>query len=106
VLKKSSLGFIGFLQATGIFVYCLLIGSIMTNGNQWFGPSPNLLGPTLFLLLFIFSAVFTCLLYLGYPFYLFWEKKQTKSALKLIIYTTIWNFASLALILTYFALTH
>jgi len=90
VLSKLSLEFTAFLQATGIFVYCLLIGSIMLNGNHWFGSSPSILGPALFLSLFIVSAVITSLMFLGQAFLLFWDSKQPKKAVKLVIFTTLW----------------
>jgi RsiW-degrading membrane proteinase PrsW (M82 family) len=92
--------FIAFLQALGITIYCSLVGWLMLNGNNLFGPAHTLLGPTLFLLLFIASAVICTLIFLGYPFILFWEHKQTKKALLIISLSTVWlAFFILAIIL-------
>jgi len=88
--EKFSLGFIAFLQALGLVVYCSLVGLLMWQGEKWFGPPFFFLGPVLFLVLFIASAMISALLILGYPFILFWEKKQTLEALKLVIYTIAW----------------
>lgn len=46
--------------------------------------------PVFFLVLFVVSALISALLVLGYPIILFWEKKQTVKALKLVVYTTAW----------------
>ncbi|MCJ7805648.1 hypothetical protein MUP46_03320 [Patescibacteria group bacterium] len=89
-MKKLSLGFIAFLQALGLTLYSSLIGLIFWKGARFFGPVVTFLGPTLFLLLFVISAII-CALIFGYcPFILWWENKQTKKAINLIIYTTGW----------------
>lgn len=85
-----SLPFIAFLQAVGLVVYCLLIALLMWQGESWFGPIYTFLGPAMFLVLFVVSALISALLILGYPFILFWEKKQTIKALRLVIYTIVW----------------
>ena len=59
-------------------------------GNNLFNNAPNFLGQILALVLFVTSALVSGLLVLGYPFYLFWHKKQIQKALKLVGYTTIW----------------
>jgi hypothetical protein len=84
------LDFIAFLQALGIAVYCGLIGTVIIKGENWFGPQPGVLGPTLFLLLFSVSAVICILIFLAYPFIIFWEHKQTQTALHLVIRSTAW----------------
>jgi hypothetical protein len=101
-----SLGFIGFLQATGILVYCSLIGLIFWKGNHIFGPAPSLFGPVAFFLLFMVSAVICALLYLGYAFWLFWEHKNLRRALHLVIHTTLWCFVFIAIILSSFYFTN
>ena len=102
LVSKMSLGFIGFLQSTGILVYCSLIGLIFWKGNNIFGPVPSLFGPVAFFLLFMVSAVICALLYLGYPFWLFWEHKNLRRALHLVIHTTLWCLVFLGIILTSF----
>jgi hypothetical protein len=88
--KKLSLPFIAFLQAAGLATYCGLIGLLMWKAEGIFGPPYTFLGPTLFLVLFVASALISALLILGYPFILFWEKKQTVKALKLVVYSIAW----------------
>ena len=90
MMKKASLPFIAFFQALGLVLYCGLIGLLMWKGNDLFGKINNLLGPTLFLVIFVFSAIICALIAMGYPFYLFWEKKDTKKALRLVGFTAGW----------------
>ena len=89
-MKKLSLGFISFLQAAGITFYCFIISNVFLHGSKWFGPVPIFLGPALFLMLFVVSAIICTIIFGGYAFLLFWEHKNTKSAIKLIGYTTSW----------------
>jgi len=88
--KKLSLPFIAFLEASGLTVYCGLIGLLMWQGEKIFGPVYTFLGPTMFLVLFVVSALISALLILGYPFLLFWEEKKTKEALKLVTFSIVW----------------
>jgi len=88
--KKFSLSFIAFLQALGLVVYCSLVGLFIWQGENIFGPPYTFLGPAMFLVLFVASALISALLILGYPFLLFWEKKRLIEALKLVIYTIAW----------------
>lgn len=89
-MKKLSLPMIGFFQAIGLTVYCSLVSILFWQGNKLFGNVPNYFGPFLFLIIFTTSALISALITLGYPFLLFWEKKQTKEALKLVGYTAGW----------------
>jgi hypothetical protein len=88
--KKFSLGFVAFLEATGLVLYCSLVGLLFWQGNNLFGPPFTFIGPAMFLVLFVVSAMISALIVLGYPFVLFWEKKKTSEALKLVIYTAGW----------------
>lgn len=87
---QPSLLFIAFWQALGLTFYCSLVGSLMLQSNKWFGKVHTFIGPTMFLTLFVVSALVCTLIVLGYPFYLFWEKKQTVKALEIVFYTTLW----------------
>jgi len=87
---KTSLGLISFLQALSLAVYCGLVAIFFWKGNEWFGKMSNFWGPALFLVIFTTSALVSGLLVLGYPFYLFWQKKQTQKAIRLVGYTTVW----------------
>ncbi len=82
--------FIAFLQALGLILYCSLVGLIIFQGNNWFGPLSSPFGPVLFLLLFVVSALISASLVLAYPFLILWEEKNTRKAIKLVIYTTLW----------------
>ena len=90
--EKLSLPFIAFLQASGLAAYCGLVGFLMWHAEtlKIFGPPFTFLGPTMFLVLFVVSALISALLILGYPFILFWEKKKTMEALKLVGYSIVW----------------
>jgi hypothetical protein len=88
--EKTSLGLISFLQALGLAFYCGLVATLFWKGNRLFGEDPNYWGPVLFLVIFTTSALVSALLVLGYPFFLFWQKKQTQKAIKLVAYTAIW----------------
>ena len=88
--KKFSLSFIAFLQALGLVAYCSLVGYFMWQGETIFGPPYFFLGPAMFLVLFVASALISALLILGYPFILFWEKKELVKALKLVVFTIGW----------------
>jgi len=88
--EKTSLGLISFLQALGLALYCSLVALIFWKGNEWFGKMSDYWGPVLMLVLFTTSALISALLVLGYPLYLFWQKKQTQKAIRLVGYTAIW----------------
>lgn len=90
--QKFSLGFISFLQALGLFVYCTAVAMLIWNGNKLFGSvAVNPIGPMLFLTLFVTSALICALIVGAYPFILFWDKKKTKEAVKLVVYTALWG---------------
>ncbi|MCL5676069.1 MAG: hypothetical protein M1120_02985 [Patescibacteria group bacterium] len=89
-MKKLSLPFIGFLQAFGLVLYCSLVAVVFWQGNNWFGKTNNLLGPAVFLLIFVTSALVCALISLGYPIFIFWDKKNTKAALTIVGYTAGW----------------
>lgn len=89
-MKKLSLGFISFLQALGLTVYISLVGLLFWKGNDIFGPVNSFLGPTFLLLVFVLSAVICGLFFGYYPFVLWWEHKETKKAINVVLYTTGW----------------
>lgn len=90
--KKTgfSLAFIAFLQASVLVIYCFGVGYLIWRAEKWAGPPYTFLGPTLFLVLFVASALISALLVLGYPFHLFWIQKKPAEALKLVFSTTAW----------------
>ncbi len=88
--RTFSLDLISFLQALGVLVYCGLVGLLMWRGEQFFGPIHTPLEPILFVVLFTTSALICGLLVLGYPIYLFWDRKKTAEALRLVGLTAGW----------------
>lgn len=82
--------FIGFLQSLGLAAYCSLVATLIWRGETWFGRMGNLLGPILFLSLFVVSVIICALIAGAYPFIVFWDKKNTKEALKMVGYTAAW----------------
>ena len=89
-MKKLSLEFISFLQALGLTIYVSLVGLLMQNGNAIFGQMDTFLGPTLFLIIFVLSAVICGLFFGYYPFILWSEHKETKKAVRVVFYTAGW----------------
>ncbi|HUV42752.1 MAG TPA: hypothetical protein VMY36_02480 [Patescibacteria group bacterium] len=88
--KDFSLPFVAFFQALGLLFYCSLVGLLFWRGEKLFGPISYYWGPLFFLVLFIVSALICALIAFGYAFILFWERKQTMEAFKLIIFMTAW----------------
>lgn len=89
-LTKVSLPFLAFLQATALVVYVGLVATIFSNGEALFGKLDNYLGPVLFLLIFIVSAVISATIFLGRAGFLFWEKHYRES-FTLLGWTVSWG---------------
>jgi hypothetical protein len=100
--SKISIKKVAFIQALGLIAYTSLVGMIMLNGNRWFGPMNKtpLLGPILFLTLFIMSALICALIAFTIPFRIFWDEKNTKEAIKMVVYETMWLALFVIIILT------
>jgi hypothetical protein len=103
-LESKSVSSVSFIQALGIFFYISLIAILFQNGERLFGGMPSFLGFILFLTLFSVSALICAIICLSYPFYLAWEKKETKKALSVIFYTTGYLFMFFLIILALIAL--
>jgi len=79
--RLSVLALYGFLQSVGIFFYVSLVvwfmstAGKMAGGNMWIG--------VIMLMLFIFSAAITGLLFFGYAFFLYFRDEK-KDAIKLV----------------------
>ena len=102
-MKKVSLNFIAFLQATSVVIYCGLVALLIWRGNEIFGGAPNYFGPLLFLTLFVTSALVTGLLVLGYPIKLFWIENKKKEAIKLLVETALWLATFVIFIMVFFS---
>ena len=74
-MKKITLPFLGFLQATCLVIYIGLVTGFFAFAENWFPNLDFFYGPILMLLLFVVSAVISALLVLGRAGYLFWEKR-------------------------------
>lgn len=100
--SKRSIKKIAFIQALGIVFYCSLVSTVLFNGNNWFGPMNKtpLLGPILALTLLVVSALTCGLIAFTIPFRIFWDEKNTKKAISLIIYETAWLTFFVVIILT------
>jgi len=63
----------------------------MIHADSWFSGTKDLpiLAPMVMLTLFIFSAVISGTVVLGYPLYEFWIKKNVKRALTVIFSTAL-----------------
>ncbi len=79
----------GFLQATGVVAYCLLVGLLFWNANILFGQMNVFMGPVTMMTLFSVSVLVCGLLVFYLPYRMFFDKKQ-KEAIDLVLYTTGW----------------
>lgn len=90
-VKSLSPAKIGGLQALGLVSYIALIGTIINNAQTFFGRIDHtIFAPILFLTLFSVSALISALVTLGYPFLVFWDRKNTRQALEIVVYTAAW----------------
>lgn len=91
ILDRRTPLFVGFLQSLTLSLYIFLVGSLMTNSKDWFSGVQDLpiLAPMVMLTLFIFSAVISGTIVLGYPLYLFWIEKKVKRALTVVFATAL-----------------
>lgn len=88
-----------FVHSLGILVYIVMVASLMTNGNKWFGEKDNFVSPIAFLLLFTLSAIVVSLLGLGKPIMLYLDGKK-KEAVILVSLTAGWLFVFTIIALT------
>ncbi len=107
-MKKERLSppIIGLLEATGLAAYLALFAAFLNNANNWFGSLANrgFLGPMLALAIFALSAIVCVAVMGGYPFYILWEKKNTKLAFTIGFYSTFWLFIFIILTLLVFTI--
>lgn len=86
-----------FLQALGLVAYCGVVASLMWHAQKAFKTVPEYFAPLLFLTVFTTSALICGILALYQPF-LLWEQRQTRRALKLVLYTALWLVAMVILL--------
>jgi len=96
-LSKLPLRWLGLVQALGVTLYCALVGLLIWKGNEFFG-APIYLGPVMFLVLFIVSALICASIVFYHPCILFFEGKK-RQAIDLVLITTGWLFLFFLIIL-------
>ena len=79
----------GFLQATGVALYCSLIGLIFWQGQNIFPKVNTYFAPVAMLLLFSVSALICGLLVFYKPYKLFFVGKK-KEAINIVVFTSLW----------------
>ena len=87
-MNKSKLPLIGFLQALGLIIYCLLIAMFFRLAEKFIQGPPTFINIALVLFLFVFSAAVTGSIVFGYPAYLALNQK-IKEALSVFEYTIL-----------------
>ena len=87
--KQKSPMLIGLLQALGVAIYCLLIGTFFWNMDRYVDKPGNVMTIALMLILLVFSAGLTGLIVFGYPVYLALQKR-IKEALQILGYTFLY----------------
>ena len=97
-MGKIPLTRLGLTQASGVALYCSLVGLLIFKGNEIFGGGPNYFGPVAFLLLFSVSAMICGLIVFYKPYQLFFDGKK-KEAMDLVLSTAGWLFAYFVLFL-------
>jgi uncharacterized membrane protein YbhN (UPF0104 family) len=75
----------GILGAIAEIIYIVLIAAVLFNMGNVLPAPPAILGIALFLIIFVFSAAVSGLFVLGYPFYLFAQKKIKEAILTFLI---------------------
>ena len=89
---------ISLLQAAGLVLYVFLVANILQAGQQWFSLGHAVhpvLGATFFLMLFVFSAIISASIVLGYPVLLFFDGKRSL-AVRIVFGTAAWLILFLA----------
>jgi len=79
-----------------VATYVLGISWFLSNTERLFGTAQEFWGPAAILLLFVFSALVTGLLILGYPIWLYLEQRK-KEAVQVLLCNTGWLFGFLIL---------
>ncbi len=89
-MDKKTITKLSFINALGTVVYVLIVSLFMKNAEQIFGEmEETIVGPMIFLLLFVISASITGGLILGKPLMLYLDK-QKKEAIRLFVCTLTW----------------
>jgi len=82
IIKQKALQS-ALLGVVSTIVYIGLVATLMVNGDKLFGQMDGFLGPMMFLMLFVLSALIVGLSLLGRPIYLFMTGMKKESLLVL-----------------------
>ncbi len=85
-MNKSKLIKYSLINSLAVTVYVAIVGSLMYYGPQRFIPTPTVLVPITFLLLFVLSAAVVGLLIFARPVLLYFTG-QKKESISLVLYT-------------------
>lgn len=89
-MDKKTITKLSFINAAGTVFYVLFVSLFMKNAEQIFGEmEETIVGPMIFLLLFVISASITGGLILGKPLMLYLDK-QKREAIRLFVCTLAW----------------
>lgn len=97
-MNKNNLLLVGFLQAVGVVVYCVLAGIFICYGNKALPTPPQFVGIILVLSVLVFSVAAVGSLIFGYAAYLALNQ-NIKGALKLFGFTLMYLFCFILLII-------
>lgn len=101
-MKKSKLVASSLLNALGVFIYVLLVATLMSKGNRIFGTAPDVLAAAGILLLLVLSVAVVGLLIFGKPAYMYFDGQKSEAFL-LLMYTVLWLFVIVAITLVLLA---
>ena len=85
-MKNSQLLKQAVFSSFGVLAYIFIVANIMISAEKIFGMTDTILAPITFLLLFVFSALFTGALILGRPIMLYLDGRK-KEGVWLLLYT-------------------
>jgi hypothetical protein len=89
--KPQNPSLVGFLQALGVTIYCVLISGFFFLMEEM-SAKPGYFGIVLMLILLVFSAAVTGMLVFGYPVYLAMNSR-IKEAVRVLVYTLLYGLA-------------
>lgn len=90
-MEKRNIIQISFLSSVSVFLYIAGVATLIHNIDKIIDSPNTYWGPVMFLMLFVFSALITGLLVLGYPLWLYLDNRK-KDAVTLLLYTVTWLF--------------
>lgn len=103
-MKIPKLYLVSLACSAGVIAYISFVAWLMTSLSGWIDvPKQTLIGPVIFLTLFVLSATVVGSLVLGYPIWLYFENKK-KDAVRLFLYNVIFLFLMLILLVSLAAL--